>query len=181
MQRPAGAGPGFTARRRANAASVLRLRRARQFRAATRGHHRSRHAPLRADTILVALGTYDETIALLGKQLVIESTGGAAVTTINANAQGRTVAANSVGASLAARGGGMVVNDGFAAVTGCTFSGAANHDDRLLPASPCIDAGNPASPHDSDGTPADMGATPFENAFDDLVGASVLCVGGLHA
>jgi hypothetical protein len=47
---------------------------------------------------------------------------------------------------------------------------AANGDYGLLPASPCIDTGDPASPLDPDGTRADMGAIPFENAFDDLGG-----------
>ncbi|HTE06256.1 MAG TPA: hypothetical protein VK824_08675, partial [Planctomycetota bacterium] len=46
------------------------------------------------DTILVAPGAYVEEIDLLGKQLVIEGTGGAAVTTIDANGQGRTVTVN---------------------------------------------------------------------------------------
>jgi hypothetical protein len=47
---------------------------------------------------------------------------------------------------------------------------AGNGDYGLLPASPCIDRGDPASPLDPDGTRADMGAIPFENAFDDLAG-----------
>ena len=47
---------------------------------------------------------------------------------------------------------------------------AGNGDYALLPASPCIDAGDPSSPLDPDGTRADMGAIPFENAFDDLGG-----------
>jgi hypothetical protein len=47
---------------------------------------------------------------------------------------------------------------------------AGNNDYHLLAASPCIDAGDPSSPLDPDGTRADMGAIPFENAFDDLGG-----------
>jgi hypothetical protein len=47
---------------------------------------------------------------------------------------------------------------------------AGNGDYHLLPASPCIDTGDPSSPLDPDGTRADMGALPFENAFDDLGG-----------
>jgi len=47
---------------------------------------------------------------------------------------------------------------------------AGNGDYHLLPASPCIDTGDPSSPLDPDGTRADMGAIPFENAFDDLGG-----------
>jgi hypothetical protein len=47
---------------------------------------------------------------------------------------------------------------------------AGNDDYRLLPASPCIDAGDPGSPLDPDGTRVDMGAVRFKNAFDDLGG-----------
>ena len=47
---------------------------------------------------------------------------------------------------------------------------ATAQDYALLPASPCIDAGDPSSPLDPDGTRADMGAIAFENAFDDLGG-----------
>jgi hypothetical protein len=45
-----------------------------------------------------------------------------------------------------------------------------NLDYRLLAGSPCIDSGDPSSSLDPDGTRADMGAIPFENAFDDLGG-----------
>ena len=47
---------------------------------------------------------------------------------------------------------------------------AAAQDYALLPASPCIDTGDPTSPLDPDGTRADMGAISFENAFDNLAG-----------
>src|SRR6185436_10069675 len=47
------------------------------------------------DTILVAPGTYVETIDFSGKQIVVESTGGAAVTTIDAEGGGTTVTADS--------------------------------------------------------------------------------------
>jgi len=40
------------------------------------------------------------------------------------------------------------------------FADAANGDFRLRPGSPCIDAGDPTSPPDADGTVADMGALP---------------------
>jgi hypothetical protein len=46
------------------------------------------------DTILVAPGTYAEHVDLLGKRLVIESTGGAAVTIIDAGGTGSAVSAH---------------------------------------------------------------------------------------
>ena len=42
------------------------------------------------------------------------------------------------------------------------FVDPANGDFRFLPGSPCIDAGDPNSPPDSDGSRADMGALPFD-------------------
>jgi parallel beta-helix repeat protein/predicted outer membrane repeat protein len=42
------------------------------------------------------------------------------------------------------------------------FVDPANNDFHLLILSPCIDTGNPNSPPDADGSPADMGAFPFE-------------------
>ncbi len=36
------------------------------------------------------------------------------------------------------------------------------HDLHLMPGSPCIDSGDPLAPLDLDGTPADMGAIPFD-------------------
>jgi hypothetical protein len=84
------------------------------------------------------------------------------------------------------RGPGNFTGNGTAAWSYCDIEGlgsgtgnidadplwvdAANGDYSLLPASPCIDTGDPASPLDPDGTRADMGAIPFENAFDDLGG-----------
>src|SRR5262245_22789734 len=47
------------------------------------------------DTILVAPGTYVETIDFFGKQLVIEGTGGAAVTIVDGNGGGSTVSVHS--------------------------------------------------------------------------------------
>lgn len=41
------------------------------------------------------------------------------------------------------------------------FASAAVADLRLLPGSPCIDAGDPLSAPDPDGSPADMGALPY--------------------
>src|SRR5262245_38153598 len=47
------------------------------------------------DSILVAPGTYVETIDFLGKRLVVQSEGGAAVTTIDAAGAGSVVTAGS--------------------------------------------------------------------------------------
>ena len=44
------------------------------------------------------------------------------------------------------------------------FTDPAGGDFTLQPASPCIDAGDPASPPDPDGTRADMGAFPYFQA-----------------
>lgn len=43
----------------------------------------------------------------------------------------------------------------------------------LAPGSPCIDAGDPSSPPDPDGSPADIGAIPFDPEFDPI--PSVFC------
>jgi hypothetical protein len=45
------------------------------------------------------------------------------------------------------------------------FVDAANGDLNLQATSPCIDAGDPASPLDPDGTRADMGALPFQQCL----------------
>src|SRR5439155_5275245 len=45
------------------------------------------------------------------------------------------------------------------------FLNPAARDYRLLPNSPCIDAGDPAAPHDPDGTRADMGAVSFDLSY----------------
>lgn len=42
------------------------------------------------------------------------------------------------------------------------FVSATNHDFRLLPGSPCINTGDPATPLDQDGSRADMGWVPFD-------------------
>jgi hypothetical protein len=44
------------------------------------------------------------------------------------------------------------------------FADSAEHDFHLQAGSPCIDAGDPASPLDPDGTPADMGAFHYPQA-----------------
>jgi hypothetical protein len=44
------------------------------------------------------------------------------------------------------------------------FAAAASGDYRLLPGSPCIDRGSPASPLDPDGSRADVGAVTFTHA-----------------
>jgi hypothetical protein len=51
------------------------------------------------------------------------------------------------------------------------FANAGAHDFHLLPFSPCIDAGNPASPVDPDGSPADMGCFVFRTPAPTLTNA----------
>lgn len=51
------------------------------------------------------------------------------------------------------------------------FVAPADHDYRLAPSSPCIDAGDPAGPLDADGTRGDVGA----HDFDHCEGTSVTC------
>ncbi|MFQ6610292.1 MAG: right-handed parallel beta-helix repeat-containing protein, partial [Fidelibacterota bacterium] len=46
------------------------------------------------------------------------------------------------------------------------FSDPSNGDYSLLPESPCIDAGNPGSPLDPDGTISDMGAIYFDQSVE---------------
>ncbi len=58
------------------------------------------------------------------------------------------------------------VQGGFAGTGNLTadpqFTSAANGDYTLLPTSPCVDAGDPTSPLDPDGTRADQGAYPVD-------------------
>jgi hypothetical protein len=56
------------------------------------------------------------------------------------------------------------------------FANAAAGDFHLTFGSPCIDAGDPASPPDPDGTRADMGALPF-----DACGIATYCTAGTTA
>jgi len=58
------------------------------------------------------------------------------------------------------------------------FRDASNGDYHLLPGSPCIDTGAPASPLDPDGTAADRGAFPLDAAL--LVGENY-CTAGTSA
>ncbi len=55
----------------------------------------------------------------------------------------------------------------------------ANGSPRLLPGSPCIDAGDPASPLDPDGSRADIGAIPFDPSF--VAGPVTYCTGKLNS
>ena len=71
---------------------------------------------------------------------------------------------------------GNVIN--YCAGSALPNSGVGNHigdpllwnfpgaEHLLAPGSPCIDAGDPSSPPDPDGSPADIGAIPFDAAFD---------------
>ena len=68
--------------------------------------------------------------------------------------------------------------------TGCidsdpVFTDPANDEYMLTESSPCIDAGDPASPLDPDGSVADMGAFFYENFLtaDFTVSANNICVG----
>lgn len=56
--------------------------------------------------------------------------------------------------ALAGLNGNLAVDPGFVALSSGDF--------RLLPSSQCIDAGDPLSPLDSDGSRADMGAYPYD-------------------
>ena len=47
------------------------------------------------------------------------------------------------------------------------FWNEAARDFHLQSTSPCIDAGNPASPLDPDGTRADMGAFYYDPSYTD--------------
>jgi hypothetical protein len=68
-------------------------------------------------------------------------------------------------------GGQLRYSDGSTALAGANgnldvdpqFVDAANGDLQLVATSRCIDAGDPASPLDPDGTRADMGAFPFDH------------------
>jgi hypothetical protein len=53
------------------------------------------------------------------------------------------------------------------------FVDRPNRDYNLLPGSACIDAGDPALPHDPDGTVADIGALPFNHLAADPRGAEL--------
>ena len=62
-------------------------------------------------------------------------------------------------------GGGQVVDLGGNFSADPRFWNAADFDFHLRADSPCIDAGNPASPLDADGSVADVGAFVFDPAF----------------
>jgi len=61
------------------------------------------------------------------------------------------------------------------------FADTANHDYQLLPASPCIDAGDPDPQYnDSDGTRNDMGALPADYNYPIPVGLHLSAVDSMH-
>ena len=70
--------------------------------------------------------------------------------------------------------------------TGCLdtnplFTDAANDDYTLTESSPCIDAGDPSSPLDEDGTVADQGCYPYIIAFasDFYADDTLVCAGSI--
>jgi hypothetical protein len=96
------------------------------------------------DTIIVAPGTYHETINLLGKAITVRSSGGADVTTIDATGLGHSVVTcinregpdtvldgftiigglgTDLGGGAGYAGGGMFNSGSSPTVTNCTFSG----------------------------------------------------------
>ena len=72
------------------------------------------------------------------------------------------------GSGLSGKGPGMIDEDPL-------FRDAPNGDYRLLPGSPCIDAGTPTNPPDPDGTFPDLGAIPLDATL--LVGESYCSAG----
>ena len=108
------------------------------------------------DTILVAPGTYVETIDFLGKQLVIQSTGGAAVTTIDAAGGPSAVTAKSAepegtalrGFTLTGGTGQSVLVDGgqFGDYTVLGGGGLCVSGGAHLDVSDCAIAGNTLGP-----------------------------------
>jgi len=109
----------------------------------------------------IANCTFDDTtITATGTQMTIKNSIGRGTTTINGYSSLVVTYSDVVGFGS---GTGNIDADPL-------WVDAGNGDYGLLPASPCIDTGDPSSPLDPDGTRADMGAVPFENAFDDLGG-----------
>jgi hypothetical protein len=60
------------------------------------------------------------------------------------------------------------------------FVSTAASDFRLQPYSPCIDSGDPASPPDPDGSPADMGWATFTPSPPELTGPEMGAGGAFH-
>ena len=109
----------------------------------------------------IANCTFDDaTITATGTELTIKNSIGRGTTSVVGFASNAVTYSDIVGFGA---GTGNLDTDPL-------WVDAGNGNYALLPASPCIDAGDPSSPLDPDGTRADMGAIPFENAFDDLGG-----------
>ncbi|MFT6833269.1 MAG: hypothetical protein ACJAZN_003450 [Planctomycetota bacterium] len=59
----------------------------------------------------------------------------------------------------------VLSDDGGVTVVACTLACPLSGNAQLLLASPAIDAADPSAPFDSNGTRADMGATPFDSSY----------------
>ena len=103
--------------------------------------------------------------------------GGSAVNSILWNNQPDDVSTSSGGVSWSDVGTGAPGIGNFSADP--KFWKPETGDFYLRPDSPCIDAGNPASPNDPNGSVADMGAIPFD--FSHYVPPSTYCTAKINS